>query len=165
MFVKGIVDMIKKLELKNLQYYPMNEDAGITVQTCTRVASGEGRPMGYKTGRLIGVSARTECEILFDKDDFAEKYDLNQIKPILRPWSDIGKEIEVNGKKFTPITALLQESNFDTDKMSMDEQLEYIGVYEIPAIVNIGDARLLALWGFDFENLIGAGLAIDINTL
>ncbi len=76
----------------------------------------------------------------------------SQFKPILRPLSDLTKEIEHNGEKFVPTKAL---SMWD---------LQGITVLDIPHIpVNLYE--LLLKWHFDVFGLIEKGLAIDINTL
>lgn len=69
-------------------------------------------------------------------------------KLILRPLSDLTKEIEVNGEKFVP------RSKF------FGNPLDYIitkNSYEV--------VQQLISWHFDIFGLIDAGLAIDINTL
>lgn len=71
-------------------------------------------------------------------------------KPILRPLSDLIKEIEVNGEKITPIDRLNCTSLYqDTD-----------------GCLNIGfkDTQKLFEWHFDIYGLIENNLAIDINT-
>lgn len=85
-------------------------------------------------------------------------------KPILRPLSDLTKEIEHNGKKFTPEIELLQLFgdfelnhnprllNFTLDKwVSWSDLTKFTGI--------------LFEWHFDVFGLIENGLAIDINTL
>ena len=98
----------------------------------------------------------------------AGKYTISQLKPILRPMSDLTKEIEVNGDKFVPI-----------------ERMKYLQL--ISPFYNIGDVLggqiidslftssryggefmiidFLNSLHFDYRGLIGQGLAIDINTL
>lgn len=77
---------------------------------------------------------------------------IDNIALILRPLSDLAKEIEVNEEKFVPTKAL---SIWD---------LEGITIIDIPHIpVNLYE--LLLKWNFDVFGLIPQGLAIDINTL
>ncbi len=90
---------------------------------------------------------------------------LREIKPILRPLSYLTKEIEVNGKKFVPLTELLNISNFDVSKMSWEEQLDYGHIYCDLSFINFYDLQLLLEWHFDVFGLIDENLAIDINTL
>lgn len=73
----------------------------------------------------------------------------NQNKPILRPLSDLTKEIEINEKKFVPKI-----------------ELEKIGT--IPLSISYyyhSQIEKLLKWHFDIYGLIEQGLAIDINTL
>lgn len=74
-------------------------------------------------------------------------------KILLRPLSDLTKEIEVNGEKFVPY-----------------KKLEWgNGTHVIPAILggytNYNESSKLFEWHFDVFGLIEQGLAIDINTL
>lgn len=74
-------------------------------------------------------------------------------KPILRPLSDLTKEIEHNGKKFVPYLKLGWGN----------------GTQVIPTIIsgniNVIEHYKLLSWHFDVFGLIDAGLAIDINTI
>jgi hypothetical protein len=91
-------------------------------------------------------------------------FGINQI-PILRPLSDLTREIEVNGENIVPITELLKISSFDVDKMNWEEQLDYSYIYCELQSINWYDIQLLLEWHFDIFRLIEQGLAIDINTL
>ena len=71
-------------------------------------------------------------------------------KPILRPLSDLTKEIEVGGERFVPV-----------DKLKMT-QLEFLLTFHR---ITLSDANKLFEWHFDVFGLIDAGLAIDINNL
>lgn len=73
-------------------------------------------------------------------------------KPILRPLSDLTKEIEVNGQRFMP---------------SLTLRLSYTGEMIVlnPATWSYRVIEILFKCHFDVFGLIPAGLAIDINTL
>jgi len=110
-----------------------------------------------------------------------------EIKPILRPLSDLTKEIEVNGEKFIPIIALAKL--FFCAKSAVLEHKDIIdaGAYGIQVscfydehryayyqifgdidLIEHNEYRVvqkLYEWHFDIHDLIGKGLAIDINTL
>lgn len=85
-------------------------------------------------------------------------YDLiyfDEIKPILRPLSDLTKEIEVNGEKFVPIEVLKHRYDFiysSLNKYNLDK-------WEFRVI------QKLFQWHFDVFGLIPQNLAIDFNTL
>lgn len=89
----------------------------------------------------------------------------NNLKPILRPLSDLTKEIEVNGEKFVPIKKLGWEY-YDGELGGM----AYCVYGESPrTTVNVidylDDLEKLYEWHFDIHGLIEKGLAIDLNTL
>jgi len=72
-----------------------------------------------------------------------------QAKPILRPLSDLTKEIEHNGKKFVPLDRLTSRGF----ALANYRKLPY------------GDIEKLFEWHFDVFGLIDQGLATDINQL
>ena len=86
------------------------------------------------------------------------------VQPILRPLSDLTKEIEHNGEKFVPIRKLLEANSFNLEKM----ETEYINSFA-KSMVEIqmayDDAQLLLRWHFDIFGLIEKDLAVNINTL
>lgn len=76
-------------------------------------------------------------------------HELKEFKPILRPLSDLTKEIEHNGKRFVPYYWFgMRGINIESVK---DERWHIV-------------QRLIS-WHFDIHKLIDANLAIDINTL
>lgn len=80
-------------------------------------------------------------------------------KPILRPLSDLTKEIEHYGEKFVPIdnfiykTSVEDFTEFTEQKHNLTHGLKY------------ADIQLLLEWHFDIFGLIEKGLAVCINTL
>jgi hypothetical protein len=90
--------------------------------------------------------------------------ELDVVKLMFRPLSDLTKEIEVNGEKFIPINKLLEHNGFDLSKMSKREINNYIEVF-MPDFISLRDSELLFEWYFDVFGLIEQDLAIDINTL
>lgn len=126
-----------KLELKHLAGYLPYE------LECTTIHSR------YKDNyKLIGLDF-SGCTF----KDFELFY--FRIKPILRPLSDLTKEIEVNGEKFVPNIKLqwLFEDYFDYSKFILEGRLSFIKMEK------------LLEWHFDIYGLIEKGLAIDINIL
>ena len=109
----------------------------------------------------------------------------NDVKLLLRPLSDLTKEIEVKGEKFIPIHRLKQggtdiidfhvengnfscydneghETFYDSKKMCFfncyrGDLREFQGQYHA--------FQKLLSWHFDIFGLIDAGLAVDINTV
>ncbi len=80
------------------------------------------------------------------------------IKPILRPLSDLTKEIEVNGEKFVPYEMLNYKPTIKhvADYPFSFIDLQYISYYSFDCLLE---------WHFDVFGLIENGLAIDINNL
>jgi len=97
----------------------------------------------------------------FPPNVFNKHLDLTKI--ILRPLSDLTKEIEMNGEKFVPIERLFEVES------SVDRYLNYLEIKQQSKIgmkyISYGIVQKLAEWHIDFQELIEEGLAIDINTL
>jgi len=86
--------------------------------------------------------------------------------PILRPLSDLTKEIEVNGEKFVPIVELAFTSNlsmyqFIDGLFYSNNYGKYLKIKEMPYVV----IEKLYEWHFDIHGLIEKSLAIDKKTL
>lgn len=80
------------------------------------------------------------------------------IKPILRPLSDLTKEIEVNGEKFVPMKVLVG--------ISYRERINIIETDEmVLSRLSLDMWECLYSLHFDLHNLIPQGLAIDVNTI
>ena len=84
-------------------------------------------------------------------------------KPILRPLSDLTKEIEVNGEKFVPE----EYFNNNCNKYYLPEYWNAVLFIQAENIFSVNYAIIQKLyeWHFDIHDLIGKDLAIDINTL
>lgn len=91
-----------------------------------------------------------------------ENTKLWRIKPILRSLSDLKKEITHKGKTFVPIE-WLEDFYYTHSFHTQCEQLisDYRWINHLDYLV----VQHLLEWHFDIHNLIGRGLAIDINTL
>ena len=103
---------------------------------------------------LIGISNHIVWSGIFSKKHGSTHVPICGIKPILRPLSDLTKEIEENGEKFVPQKKL---SHLDLEWLIKSDNLIMKTNYE--------DVLLLLEWHFDIYNLIPNNLAIDINTL
>ncbi|ANS04913.1 hypothetical protein [uncultured Mediterranean phage] len=113
---------------------------------------------GVTIGHMLCYENGDLDKEIFDIDLLEES-----VKPILRPLSDLTKEIEADGEKFVPTENLNTEypllidgGVFFTDSCNLN-MLEITEIYEI--------FQKLLEWHFDVFGLIKAGLAIDINTL
>ena len=80
-------------------------------------------------------------------------------KPILRPLSDLTKEIEIDGEIFIP---------YDWIKENIDRHgcyIDYSDMFIEPTEYAYNVVSKLFEWHFDVFGLIEKGLAIDINDL
>lgn len=138
-----------KIELKHLvPYLPYKvlgkSQLGTIFELCT-----------YSNMSGSGVDKRTIDTFINDN-----------YKLILRPLSDLVKEIDINGEKFIPM-----------DGLESDPEIEYFADGGVPMkyfkkceiwelkLLPYGIIENLFKWHFDVFELIEKGLAIDINTL
>lgn len=119
---------------------------------------------------------------------------LGEVKPILRPMSDLTKEITHRGEKFVPLVelakialrdAIAKRYYNDVDFVIKNDYVEIHGHYkfrythrgsfemcrtisdfdELTCLHQCEIFDKLNEWMFDYRGLISAGLAIDVNTL
>ena len=97
-------------------------------------------------------------------------FGLNDIKPIVRPLSDLTKEIEHDGKKFVPIDELAEwlygeEPESFGKKEDARSWIDFnLGGSQIVGNLPFKLVRKLIKWHFDIHNWIGDGLAISNET-
>ena len=114
-----------------------------------------------KSVRLISMT---------DEVDYSSQHSLStawewmvhrQARPILRPMSDLTKEITHKGEKFVPLDVLNNRGHF----------IEFDVAGLLYTVGGCMDSDWLMVfdklneWMFDYRGLISAGLAIDVNTL
>lgn len=130
-----------------------------------------------KGGRIItlrGITNQGENGVTITDGYGGMWLDTCRFKPILRPLSDMFKEIEVDGKKFIP--ELIFDTNCSTVDspiyLSNDKKRAYFKEFSSLDIrehhlsfMPYGMIDQLVSWHFDVFGLIDKGLAIDINTL
>lgn len=138
-----------KLELKHLSpYLPY----GLMIQ-------------GNTHGEVAEMSEVNENNVNIKDRGFTYGWwaDIFDIKPILRPLSDLTKEIEYNGEKF-----------LGSDEFTDNEWGEFLSLEHIPkmfykkgltSILDYDSVLELIKRHFDIFALIPQGLAIDYNTL
>lgn len=179
---------MKKFELKHVCSYPMGKN-GVGV----RLPKHQIRYGQYHVYKLNGVSIGPKgelgIELLMPDDDIITSYvfDINKCKLILRPMSDLTKEIEVNGEKFVPMEWFMKEyrpliikgKKIDrpicvTGSLPKDNLVanykDWIAPYfsfraKIFEENEYQVIEQLFEWHFDVFGLIDKGLAIDINSL
>lgn len=138
---------------------------------------------------IVGLGeVETFGQQIFTKDSGGIGFsNYEEIKPILRPLSDLTKEIEHNGEKFVPMLKLLEldgKANRDINACKFDGSFIYeegfhygrsingkkntdwaISMCIYPKGIKHWVANQLLQWHFDINGLIEQGLAIDVNTL
>jgi hypothetical protein len=138
-----------KLELKHLApYLPYKLKC---------LAQGEDK----KVFDIQGITDFTDVDLHEKGRTVNEQYDIEDVFPILRPLSDLTKEIEVNGEKFVPFTNNVSMYQFIDGAFYCNNYGKFLEIKEMPYIV----IEKLFEWHFDVFGLIEKGLAIDINTL
>jgi hypothetical protein len=116
-------------------------------------------PYGVRTN--IGRYSETNIELDLG---FLISYNIDAFKLILRPLSDLTKEIEVNGERFVGIEKI--ETLFNIE-FEMDSESSFLIGKEILYDVlelNYVIIEKLFEWHFDVFGLIENDLAIDINS-
>lgn len=116
---------------------------------------------------IDGVVCEIEGFDLYQIDTIiAERvnYNISAVKPILRPLSDLTKEIEVNGEKFVP--ALRTQLHIQNQNFPLTHQNRILLENRIITnTISYSDMQYLISLHFDIYGLIEQGLAIDINDL
>jgi hypothetical protein len=136
----------------------------------------------YDDGKLF--LGQMQSSLGFEEDDVY----LSEVKPLLRPLSDLTKEIEVNGEKFVPIVklgvlyfpkseienggVLIEELVYkDNEFKNYFQDYNYIGDNVNLYYKNIGYSESVKIqqqlfqWHFDVFGLIEKGLAINLNSI
>ena len=96
---------------------------------------------------------------------------ITDFKPLLRPLSDLTKEIEHNGEKFVPfgfIFELCEEyASRHPNRKILDNAANGWAICNRlkPESLSYTSFKMLLEWHFDVFGLIENGLAIDINTI
>lgn len=112
--------------------------------------------------KITGISDIGDYDDIKIKLGYNDSEHIWMFKPILRPLSDLTKEIEHNGERFVPIVKLLQEYCFDTNQMTEQEINEYAeSMIEID--MSYMAAQMLMEWHFDIHGLIDRNLALNLN--
>ena len=142
-----------KIELKHLApYLPyrLNTNAGVI--------------------KIIDIDSEL-IEIEYNPDDGSDTVVyFSDIKPILRPLSDITKEIEVNGERFIPVEKIYDGSIYEwkNDKEQHGVFYDYVmdmHTHELAEELQYNVFIMLVEWHFDVFGLIEKGLAINTNEL
>jgi DNA phosphorothioation-dependent restriction protein DptG len=118
--------------------------------------------------QIVNLLAMSNGMISVSKKSFpySENLQLCDIKPILRPLSDLTKVIEVNGEKFIP-WEWFNENPSENHCEVYEEWFEHIEDNNWASWVSAPYelTQKMIEWHFDVFGLIEKGLAININDL
>lgn len=111
----------------------------------------------YNGDSYISVGDAELCDLVLEKNGTWITLLLGDAKPILRPLSDLTKEIEHNGKKIIPLLELKWNRTINGfTKSNIDAAMSSL---------SLKDAIKLIEWHIDIAGLIDKGEVIDVNTL
>ena len=142
-----------------------------------------------ETFQVVWYREDSDELLIYDNNDGSiEEYYENLLKPILRPLSDLTKEIEHNGEKFIPALELIKlEEKYNNWKdiaptipydikiinkpfgkvlkvSKVEHWVIYLSLNEMERAKYYIVSQLIK-WKFDIASLIPKGEAIDVNTL
>jgi len=107
------------------------------------------------------IPARCSLSIMNIGDLILERK-LHLVKPILRPLSDLIKEIDIDGDKFVPFGRIEQCLTYKDGAVLLDMH----GWHKIDLVSSpLEIINQLYAWHFDLHDLIENDLAVEINTL
>ena len=140
---------MKKLELRHLAgYLPY----GLRLRTIIKPAfRNRDNIVEFTTWNLNDISL-----------PLTKRYSMKECKPILRPLSDLTKEIEHNGRNFIPIREIYRLQEWDWDESDDETILE---IYSDEDLIPFSHAQKLFEWHFDVYSLIDHNLAIPITKI
>lgn len=130
-----------------------------------------------KSGRIIELAGiqKTDANNLIFIQKYGQFYEetIWKFKPILRPLSDLTKEIEHNGEKFVPIEwfEIGDDENLCPDygngNIKLISLLKDMSKHNFIDLnyMQYGVIEKLLEWHFDIFGLLEQGLAVDFNSL
>lgn len=124
--------------------------------------------VGEKYGTMKGFYMLGDIPHYMFGDRSVAGKDSSLFKPILRPLSDLTKEITENGKTFVPMFHISQEYKYALEDPAFEYQHSvYKEVKEelLSGIICQKHFNSVLSWHFDIFGLIDKNEAIDVNTL
>ena len=152
-----------KLELKHLSpYLPHKLQVSINKNGWEYMISGNSN-----IAELRGLYGDDICLLYQGNEGF--DLDFESFELILRPKSDLVKEIEINCKKFVPAWVLWYVLIEEEEDFEVYGEIPYYWKnnlnLDFENDLTYREMKYLFKWHFDVFGLIEKGLAIDINTL
>ena len=112
------------------------------------------------------ITERIQCySAVKYQAEFDAKIEVIKSTPILRPLSDLIKEILYKGKKIVPLSEILKDQRSDNNVQHLFRLILNCGMNEMCFILPFWVIQKLVEWHFDVAGLIEKGEAININTL
>lgn len=138
---------------------------GCDVQTTARKEASLGQKMGYKTGKMIDMDIRCKQSAI-EVDGVPIDFDWTEIKPILRPITDITKdELRLIAKLTAPTEDIsgkyLDDAFTQMQNLFIKHGINAFSFDELSSMQIFEVTALFLKQGFDLFGLIEAGLAID----
>ena len=95
---------------------------------------------------------------------------IDTYRAVLRPMSDLTKEITHKGEKFVPMVELGECANVEVEVADFEFKRDKVVDVLFHNILSGERSSIIIFdkfheWMFDYRGLISAGLAIDVNTL
>lgn len=95
---------------------------------------------------------------------------IDTYRAVLRPMSDLTKEITHRGEKFVPMVELGECANVEVEVADFEFKRDKVIDVLFHNILSGERSSIIIFdklneWMFDYRGLISAGLAIDVNTL
>lgn len=95
---------------------------------------------------------------------------IDTYRAVLRPMSDLTKEITHRGEKFVPMVELGECANVEVEVADFEFKRDKVVDVLFHNILSGERSSIIIFdkfheWMFDYRGLISAGLAIDVNTL
>lgn len=119
----------------------------------------------FEDDKISTLGATSNCILKSDSSSTISIYSVleHQFKPILRPLSDLTKEITNNGETLVPVEIIKDLRVKIGDIKNLDDLWVKTSNPELSRMRYIPEN--LIYWHFDVDGLIDKGLAIDVNTL
>lgn len=152
-------------EAKEIKNY-LHLYLGCEVQTTARAESSQGKPMGYRKGKLVDIDIQCNNVGIDNIDTGCVWFGFNEIRPILRPFSDFKEEdIRLIAKISAPDSEIT-DSEIDIAIIQIKLRgIKAIDFEDLSAAQVFEITILLLQQEFDLFGLIDAGLAIDKTKL
>jgi hypothetical protein len=116
-------------------------------------------------GLIVKMVSRNKTVSLLGGHEILDVIEIDELKPILRPLSDLTKEIEHDEESFVPVEMIFGTKKEDRSIQVVDHLYKFKEGLIHRQHIQYWIILLLFEWHFDVFNLIENNLAIDINKI